>query len=224
MALIELEDIGRGFLDGAAGWRTVLEGVNLRVEKGEFVAVTGPSGSGKTTLLNILGTLLPPDTGRYLLDGTDVTGTDADLPEIRNRKIGFLFQDHRLVPQYTVLQNVLLPVLARKDAATAREEAYALELLEKTGMKHLSQAPSSTLSGGEASRVALCRALIMRPALLLADEPTGQLDSDNGKRIVELLRQVKQLGSTLVMVTHSAVTAAAADRILTIKDKKLIEA
>lgn len=223
MALIELKQIGKSYPDGASGKRTVLENLSLEVEKGAFVAITGPSGCGKTTLLNILGTLLPPDTGSYRLDGTDVTGEGVDLPAIRNRQIGFLFQDHRLIPQYTVLQNVLLPVLARENVPSQEVLASARELLEKTGIGPLAQSPASTLSGGEASRAALCRALVMRPALLLADEPTGQLDQENGRKIVELLRQVKELGTTLVLVTHSAETAAAADRIYTLYDRKLIE-
>lgn len=223
MALIELRQIGKSYPDGASGRRTVLENLSLQVEKGAFVAVTGPSGCGKTTLLNILGTLLPPDTGSYRLDGTDITGEGVDLPAIRNRQIGFLFQDHRLIPQYTVLQNVLLPVLARENVPSEEVLAYARELLEKTGIAPLAQSLASTLSGGEASRAALCRALVMRPALLLADEPTGQLDQENGRKIVELLRQVKELGTTLVLVTHSAETAAAADRIYTLQDRRLIE-
>lgn len=223
MSLVEIDNISKSYLDGDRERRTVLEGLSLSVGKGEFVAVTGPSGCGKTTLLNIIGTLLMPDSGRYVLDGETITGGKADLPELRRLKIGFLFQDHRLIPQYTVLQNVLLPVLARQDGTTPGQEARAMDLLERTGIAHLSGAPASTLSGGEASRAALCRALVMEPLLLLADEPTGQLDEGNGRKIVELMGGLRQQGTAIVMVTHSASTAAAADRILTIRNRTLVE-
>jgi ABC-type lipoprotein export system ATPase subunit len=208
-------DIEKSFPDGS-NRNQVLRGVNLAVAKGEFVAVTGESGSGKTTLLNILGTLTMPDNGRYLLDGNVITGETAT---IRNRKIGFVFQEHRLAPQYTVLQNILLPTLATQKKSTSEQIQYAEYLMSLTEIATLAHRLPATISGGEASRVALCRALIMKPVLLLADEPTGQLDSRNAQNIVALLKKVNRAtGVTILMVSHSLEATAEAGRILTLKD------
>ena len=179
MALIRLSNIEKSFQDGEDRENNVLRGINMEVEKGEFIAIKGPSGSGKTTLLSILGTILRPDSGIYLLDGMEMTTDGIDLATIRNSRIGFVFQDHRLMPQYTVLENILLPALATASRCTREEIEYAHQLMELTHISKLAGQYPHTLSGGEASRVAVCRALIRKPLLVLADEPTGQLDKEN---------------------------------------------
>lgn len=215
MALIELVAIQKSFHDGENRLNHVLRGVNLRVEQGDFVAIKGASGSGKTTLLSILGTLLTPDSGRYFLNGREITGGSIDLSQVRNRQIGFVFQDHRLLAPYTVKENILLPLLADATQVDAAAEARAEELMRLTRIERLANAYPTTLSGGEASRVAVCRALIRQPLLLLADEPTGQLDRENAQNIASLFKELNQtLGTTILMVTHSDETSAYAKRIL----------
>ncbi len=215
MALIELVAIQKSFHDGENRLNHVLRGVNLRVEQGDFVAIKGASGSGKTTLLSLLGTLLTPDSGRYFLNGREITGGSIDLSQVRNRQIGFVFQDHRLLAPYTVKENILLPLLADATQVDAAAEARAEELMRLTRIERLANAYPTTLSGGEASRVAVCRALIRQPLLLLADEPTGQLDRENAQNIASLFKELNQtLGTTILMVTHSDETSAYAKRIL----------
>ena len=215
MALIELVAIQKSFHDGDNRLNHVLRDVNLRVEQGDFVAIKGASGSGKTTLLSILGTLLTPDAGRYFLNGQEITNGLINLASVRNRQIGFVFQDHRLLAPYTVKENILLPLLADATQVEAAAEARAEELMRLTRIERLANAYPATLSGGEASRVAVCRALIRQPLLLLADEPTGQLDRENAQNIASLFKELNQtLGTTILMVTHSDETSAYAKRIL----------
>lgn len=215
MALIELVAIQKSFHDGDNRLNHVLRGVNLHVEQGDFVAIKGASGSGKTTLLSILGTLLPPDSGRYFLNGQEITNGLVNLASVRNRQIGFVFQDHRLLAPYTEKENILLPLLADATQVEAAAEARAEELMRLTRIERLANAYPATLSGGEASRVAVCRALIRQPLLLLADEPTGQLDRENAQNIASLFKELNQtLGTTILMVTHSDETSAYAKRIL----------
>lgn len=217
--MIELKDIVKTFQDGDNRINQVLRGLNLHLDKGEFLAIKGQSGVGKTTLLNILGTLLLPDSGTYVLDGTVLTNSEIDLATVRNEKIGFVFQDHRLMPQLTVSQNILLPTLAFQEQSSEDQLAYAVELMRLTHIEHLAQQYPSTLSGGEASRVAVCRALVMKPALLLADEPTGQLDRENARDVAQLLAEINRtLHTTIVMVTHSNETSSVADWELLLKD------
>ena len=220
--MIALNNINKSFQDGEKRVNHVLRDLSLQVADGEFVAIKGASGAGKTTLLNILGTLLKPDSGSYRLDGKDLTATDMDLAAIRNAKIGFVFQDHRLMPQFDVLQNILLPTLATKNSSTAEEVAYAQKLMELTHIASLTHQYPVTLSGGESSRVAVCRALVMKPAVLLADEPTGQLDRENALNIAQLLADMnKELHTTIVMVTHSDEVSSVADRVLNLKEGKI---
>lgn len=223
MALIRLTDVEKSFRDGRDGVRRVLRGVNLMLDEGDMVSVRGVSGSGKTTLLSVLGTTLKADAGFYIFDGEDVTKR-ADNTALRSEKIGFLFQDHRLMPQYTAWENILLPVLATASHSTEEDERYARELMALLGIEHLADQYPTTLSGGEASRVALCRALIRKPKLLLADEPTGQLDRENAAQVASLLEMVnKRLKTTIIVVTHSEELAEAAARRFVLREGVLDE-
>jgi lipoprotein-releasing system ATP-binding protein len=185
-----------------AGRLTILNGVDLRMRRGEALAVTGPSGSGKSTLLHILGMLDRPTGGTVrLLDEDPFSRSDAQLAGFRNAKIGFVFQDHHLLPQCDVLENVLIPALAGSGAGPA-ETQRAMQLLERVGLKSRVTHRPAQLSGGERQRVAVCRALINQPVLLLADEPTGNLDPANSESIMALLERINRTGTTVVMATH----------------------
>lgn len=201
----------------------VLKGVNLRIEKGEFVAIMGTSGSGKTTLMNIIGCLDVPTSGRYMLAEREVSNlTDDELSEIRNEHIGFVFQTFYLLPYATVLENVLLPTLyigSRKDNA----EKHAIDLLKIVGLEGRAKFRPNQLSGGEQQRVAIARALINGPELLLADEPTGQLDSKTATEIMNLLVKMNEQGKTVILITHDATIAGYAKRIIQIKDGIIFE-
>jgi len=217
--MLRLSGITKKFPDGENSFNQVLRGVNMNIEKGDFVAIRGASGSGKTTLLSILGTLLLPDEGSYVLDNVQINTPGVDYSAVRNQKIGFVFQDHRLMHQLTALENILLPTLAFQNKADDAQINYAKQLMELTGITSVANQYPETLSGGEASRTALCRALIMKPLLVLADEPTGQLDAENARNIALMLAKInKELGTTIVMVTHSDETAGVANRILTLEN------
>ena len=222
--MIQLSGIKKKFPDGENSFNCVLRGVNMDIEDGDFIAIKGASGSGKTTLLSILGTLIQPDEGSYVLDGMEIsTPAGVDYPTVRNRKLGFVFQDHRLMPQLTALENILLPTLAFQNKSDDSQIKYAKQLMELTGITSVENQYPESLSGGEACRVSLCRALIMKPLLVLADEPTGQLDADNARNVALLLAKInKELGTTIVMVTHSDETAEVAGRSLLLKDGILI--
>jgi putative ABC transport system ATP-binding protein len=194
----------------------VLGGVNLEVARGEYVALMGPSGSGKSTLMNIIGLLDEPTSGSYLLDGEDASRLDdVRRAALRNRTIGFVFQTFNLLPRMNALQNVELP-LHYSGAADGRERARAL--LERVGMTDRLDHLPQQLSGGQRQRVAIARALVNDPALMLADEPTGNLDSRTGKEIMDLLDELHEQGRTVILVTHDAEIAARADRIVRLKD------
>jgi putative ABC transport system ATP-binding protein len=219
-AMVTLEDVRRHY---RVGGHTVhaLDGVSLHVEAGSFVSIVGPSGSGKSTLLNILGCLDRPDSGRYCLDGTDVsTFDDERASDFRNRRIGFVFQSFHLLPRLTVLENVLLPrrfFRGEGDDLHAR----ATELLARMGLaRHLEHRPGQ-LSGGQMQRVAIARALLMRPALLLADEPTGNLDSRSAADVLALIEEIHGEGQTVVMVTHDGEVAERAQQKIVIRDGRI---
>ena len=221
--MIKLINITKKYQDGEHRFNDVLRGVNVTIETGDFVAIKGASGSGKTTILSILGTLLHPDSGTYFFDGKEMYTTGTDYSFIRNQKIGFLFQDHRLMPQLTALENILLPTLAFQKRTEKIQMNYATQLMELTGITSIATQYPDTLSGGETCRVALCRALIMKPLLVLADEPTGLLDADNARNVAALLAKVnKELGTTIVMVTHSDEMAAIANKVLLLKNGILL--
>jgi len=216
--MIRLSGITKKYPDGENLFNHVLRGVNLNIEAGDLVAIKGTSGSGKTTLLSILGTLLQQDEGSYMLDNMQMNTSGVDYSVVRNQKLGFVFQDHRLMPQLTALENILLPTLAFQNKTEDAQIDYAKQLMELTGITSVANQYPETLSGGEACRVALCRALIMKPLLVLADEPTGQLDAENARNVALLLAKVnKELGTTIVMVTHSDETAAIAHRRVTLQ-------
>ncbi|MHC4622811.1 MAG: ABC transporter ATP-binding protein [Planctomycetota bacterium] len=202
----------------------VLRDVTLKIEKGESVAIVGPSGSGKTTLLNIIGVLDRPSSGRVVFDGRDLSGLgDSELSRIRNRQIGFVFQLHHLLPQCTVLENVLVPTLARRGAVSPTEaRKRAMELLERVGLADWSLHRPGELSGGQRQRVAVVRALINQPKLLLADEPTGSLDKETSRNIAQLLVELNRSeGVSLVVVTHSVTLSENMKRALELSDGTL---
>jgi len=195
-----------------------LRGIDLTVEPGEFVALIGPSGSGKSTLMSILGCLDVPSGGSYALDGRQVEKlTGADLAAIRNEKIGFVFQQYNLLPKATILRNVELPMLYAGVPGKERRQR-ALELLEQVGISDKANVLPGALSGGQRQRVAIARALANRPALLLADEPTGALDSKTGHEVLSLFRELHTQGNTVVLVTHDPAIAAMAERRVELSD------
>lgn len=195
-----------------------LRGVTMAVEQGEFVALIGPSGSGKSTLMAILGCLDSPTAGAYSLEGRSVEGLSGpELARIRNEKVGFIFQNYNLLPKASILRNVELPMLYAGVAQKERR-ARAMELLEKVGIPEKSNALPAALSGGQRQRVAVARALANRPAMLLADEPTGALDSKSGQEVLELFGELHRQGHTVLLVTHDASIAALAQRQVEIRD------
>ncbi|WP_439623033.1 ABC transporter ATP-binding protein [Gemmata sp.] len=207
-----------------SGPLSVLRGVNLELSRGEALAVMGPSGSGKSTFLHMLGTLDRPTAGSITLEGTDPFALrERDLAAFRNRRIGFVFQDHHLLPQCSVLENVLVPTLVSRDTKPAETEAYARTLLERVGLGGRLDHRPAELSGGERQRVAVARALVLKPVLLLADEPTGNLDRTNAAAVGELLLELhRQENTILVVVTHSLELAKLFPRVAEVNDGALV--
>lgn len=202
-----------------------LDGVDVNIQKGEFVAIMGPSGSGKSTLMNIIGCLDRPSSGEYFLDGRDVSKLDRnELAEVRNAKLGFIFQSFNLLPRLTALENVMMPMFYVLDDETSvdGQRQRAVNSLESVGLGHRVHHKPNQLSGGQQQRVAIARALINRPPVILADEPTGNLDSRSSVEILELLHKLHQDGVTIVMVTHESDVAQHAQRIICVRDGKVI--
>jgi putative ABC transport system ATP-binding protein len=211
-------------LEGADGVTPILKGLNLRVEAGEMLAIMGPSGSGKSTLLNILGCLDRPSSGTYRLEGVDVGSLDDDaLADLRNQKLGFVFQGFNLLPRTSALENVILPMLYDRKHRYADPEARARSALEQVGLGHRMNHHPNQLSGGQQQRVAVARALVTDPALLIADEPTGNLDSHMGQEIMSLFASLHALGRTLIIVTHEPEVAALCSRTVVLKDGQIVE-
>ncbi len=219
--MIQLRDIYKIYGDGEGEIRA-LDGVSLDITEGEFVAIVGQSGSGKSTCMNIIGCLDVPTSGTYLLNGIDVsTMKDDELAAIRNKMVGFIFQQYNLIPKLSVKENVELPLIYRGMPAKERS-TRVMEALELVGLKDRAGKMPSMLSGGQQQRVSIARALAGNPSLLLADEPTGALDSKTGREVLEFLKKLNDDGNTIVMITHDNGIAQEAKRIVRIQDGKII--
>ena len=218
--MITLEGITKVYRTGEVEV-AALKGISLHIPEGEFVAIMGPSGSGKSTLMNLIGCLDQPTAGRYILDGYDVSAlTDDQLAWIRNRKIGFVFQSYNLIPRASAVHNVEMPLIYAGDNLQRRERAMAA--LESVGLLERAGHLPSELSGGQQQRVAVARALVTDPAILLADEPTGNLDSESSLEIMRLLRDLNQQGRTIVLITHEPDIAAFAQRVVRVRDGVIV--
>jgi len=218
--MIELSAIGRTYRRPGGEPVVALHDVSLRIERADFLAIVGTSGSGKSTLMNVLGLLDRPDTGRYLLDGEDVAGLDVDRQaRVRNRRIGFVFQAFHLLPRTTALENVELPLLY-----SDRDDIKGLgrRALEQVGLGDRISHKSSELSGGQQQRVAIARALVNEPDLLLADEPTGNLDSKSAAEVLSVFESLNRMGRTIVLVTHDPSVAAHCARVARIEEGKIV--
>jgi putative ABC transport system ATP-binding protein len=220
--MIELKNVHKVYPMGEVSV-PALRGINLTIHPGEFVAIMGPSGSGKSTLMHLLGCLDLPSDGVVQLDGKDITELDEDtLAQIRGKKVGFVFQTFNLIPTLTAQENVELPLFFQ-GVPREKRRARAAELLRKVGLDGRLHHKPAQLSGGERQRVAIARALANDPEIILADEPTGNLDSESGKAILELLAQLHREGKTIILVTHNPEAAAYAQRIVRIRDGRLVE-
>jgi putative ABC transport system ATP-binding protein len=218
--VIEITGLTKVYDLGAAAVRA-MDGVDLTIRRGEYVAIMGPSGSGKSTLMNLVGCLDVPTSGRYCLRGKEVSRLSEDeLAEIRNREIGFIFQNFQLLPRQTALRNVELPLVYAGVRARERRDR-ALELLRLVGLDKRASHRPNELSGGERQRVAVARALVTRPAMLLADEPTGNLDSRTGQEILDLFDRLHAAGNTILLVTHDPEVGRRAARIVRVRDGKI---
>ncbi len=216
-AIIELREIRKTYFMGSNSLE-VLKGISLNIFKNEYVALMGPSGSGKSTLMNILGCLDTPTSGKYILNGTDVSKMPDDaLAEVRNTEIGFVFQQFNLLPRLTAAENVALPLIY---AGTGKKERMerAMEALKKVGLQDRSHHKSNELSGGQIQRVAIARALVNNPSILLADEPTGNLDSKTSMEVMDIFSSIQAAGNTVVLVTHEEDIAGYAKRVVRLRD------
>ncbi len=219
--IITVDNINKTYKNGSLELQ-VLKNISFKVDKGEFLAIMGSSGSGKSTMMNILGCLDNQYEGRYILDGIDISkSTENELSEIRNKKIGFIFQSFNLLPRLTALENVELPLVY---SSIPKEERHkrANELLEMVGLKDRTHHRPNELSGGQRQRVAIARALVNNPSIILADEPTGNLDSKSEEEIIEILQKLNKMGKTIVIVTHEPSIGEIAERKIIFKDGEII--
>ncbi|MFA3904293.1 ABC transporter ATP-binding protein [Fusobacterium nucleatum] len=219
--IITVDKINKTYKNGSLELQ-VLKNISFKVDKGEFLAIMGSSGSGKSTMMNILGCLDNQYEGRYILDGIDISKpTENELSEIRNKKIGFIFQSFNLLPRLTALENVELPLVY---SSIPKEERHkrANELLEMVGLKDRTHHRPNELSGGQRQRVAIARALVNNPSIILADEPTGNLDSKSEEEIIEILQKLNKMGKTIVIVTHEPSIGEIAERKIIFKDGEII--
>lgn len=221
--VIDIQKITKKYFIGSENELTVLKEIDLQVKSGEFVALVGASGSGKSTLMNIIGTLDKPTEGKYLLDGENINDlSDNKVSELRNQKIGFVFQNFNLISRMTALKNVELPMIYAGVSKKERQKR-AMELLEMVGMENRVKHLPNELSGGQKQRVAIARAMVNNPSIILADEPTGALDSKSGKAVVDIFNDLnRNQKKTIIMVTHSQEVANMAQRIITISDGNII--
>lgn len=221
--MIKLEKLSKAYeTDGVE--TPVLFDVDLKIDSGEFVAIMGPSGSGKSTLMQILGFLDRPSTGKYFFDGKDTASfSDDELAALRNARLGFIFQAFNLLPRTTVLENVKLPLQYSPMTKEKDKDGLATEALKSVGLEHRINFLSNQLSGGEKQRVAIARALVLKPKVIFADEPTGNLDSKSGSQVMEILDQLNEQGHTIILVTHESNTARFAKRIISISDGRIVK-
>ena len=220
--LIDIRDLYKIYNEGKESEVRALDGVSLQIEKGEFVAIVGQSGSGKSTMMNVLGCLDIPTYGEYFLEGTDIGAlTDKELARIRNREIGFIFQGYNLIQELDALENVTLPLIYRGVSVFDRED-MAMAALAKVGMDDRAHHRPSEMSGGQQQRVAIARAIATSPPIIMADEPTGALDSKTGKHVLEILRDLYRGGTTILLITHDDGIAATAKRVVRLSDGKII--
>ena len=218
--MISIENLSKNYDSGTLSVSALRE-VSFKIKKGEFVAIMGPSGSGKSTLMNLLGCLDLPTSGKYRLENVNIGNLKPNqLAELRNRRIGFVFQSFNLLPRATALENTELPLLYGRVANSTK---IAMQALERVGLKHRAQHKPTELSGGEKQRVAIARALVNKPAIILADEPTGNLDSVTGEEIMSLFHELNDEDVTLILVTHEIEIAQQAKRIIQMKDGRIIK-
>ena len=221
--LVRLKDVYKIYGEGLESEVRALDGVSLEIDRGEFVAVVGQSGSGKSTMMNVLGCLDVPTHGTYLLDGTDVRElTDKELSHIRNKQIGFIFQQYNLIQSLTVLENVELPLIYQGVNADDRRE-MALAALERVGLSGRIKHHPTEMSGGQQQRVAIARAIAAHPPIIMADEPTGALDSHTGQEVLHFLQQLNREGTTVILITHDNGIAATARRCVRLADGKIVD-
>jgi putative ABC transport system ATP-binding protein len=221
--LIELRNVYKIYGEGLESEVRALDGVSLTIDRGEFTAIVGQSGSGKSTMMNVLGCLDIPTYGDYILNGTDVRElTDQELSRIRNREIGFIFQQYNLIQNLSVLENVELPLIYQGIDPIDRRE-MAMAALERVGLAERYRHKPTEMSGGQQQRVAIARAIATHPPIIMADEPTGALDSRTGLEVLDFLRQLNREGSTIILITHDNGIAATARRIVRLADGKIIE-
>ncbi len=220
--LIEIKDVYKIYAEGLESEVRALDGVTLSVDRGEFVAIVGQSGSGKSTMMNVLGCLDIPTRGDYFLDGVDVRElTDKELSHIRNKQIGFIFQQYNLIQNLTVLENVELPLIYQGIRADDRYD-MAVEALEKVGLGGRMKHKPTEMSGGQQQRVAIARAIAAKPPIIMADEPTGALDSHTGREVLQFLQTLSKEGSTVILITHDNGIAATAPRVVRLTDGRIV--